>query len=276
MQKQQITTATAATAVTALALFTLAACGTESGTGSGDASVRESPLTGVRWNVESVSVDGRRTAGVAGTVLEIGSQDKATLSTGCDEYTADVTVEGDTVTVDRKTKTVVASCVMNLDALDKALDEAFTGRLTSKLSGDRLTLTSADGDVLALTSGPPPPLTGTRWTVNSLASDGSAARLPKGTDGKAYFTLEEDGSIQGKFGCNSFRGSAKISGDTITFGRLISTKMLCLGPEMTVERHTMKILDGKVTYDLNYGGLWLTAADGGLAALPDHPAPDSR
>ncbi|QIQ03983.1 META domain-containing protein [Streptomyces liangshanensis] len=269
MQKQQSITVTA---VTALALFGLAACGSETtsttGAGGDDASVRESALAGVRWHLESVTVDGRRTAGVAGTSLEFGDSTRATLATGCDEYAVDVSVAGDTVTVGGKRATATASCTMNLDALDKALDEAFTGKLTAKVAGDRLTLTSSDGDVLALTSGSPAPLTGTKWTVNALASDGSAARLPAGTDGSATFTLGADGSVRGNLGCNGFSARAKVAGDTITFSRVISTKMACSGPRSAVERHLAKVLRGTVTYDLNHGGLWLTGEDGGLAALP--------
>ncbi|WP_161310483.1 META domain-containing protein [Streptomyces sp. SID3212] len=271
MQKQQ---STAVTAITALALLALAACGTETssttttGASGEDASVRESALTGVRWNVESVTVGGRRTAGVAGTSLEFGDTTQATLATGCDEYEVDVSVADDTVTVGKKRMTATADCVLNLDALNEALDAAFAGKLTSKVTGDRLTLTSSDGDVLALTSGPPAPLTGTKWTVNALASDGSAARLPAGTDGSASFTLAADGSVRGNLGCNGFSARAKVSGDTLTFSRVISTKMACTGPRAAVEKHLLKVLRGKVTYEVNHGGLWLTGADGGLAALP--------
>ncbi|MFE4371808.1 META domain-containing protein [Streptomyces sp. NPDC056835] len=286
MPKQRITTLTTATAVTTVALLTLTACGTESGKGSGSGSgagsggeVRtETALTDVRWNVDSVTVGGRKTAAPAGASVEIDSQGRASANTGCNSIGADVTVEGDTVTVGEKETTLIG-CPKELETFEKALAGAFSGKLKATVQDKRLTLTTAGGDAIALTSEPPAPLVGTEWTVDALAQGATATSLPKGTDGKAHFTFRKDGkdgkdlSMEGSLGCNSFSATARLSESasgapaTLTIGRVSSTRKLCPGPEMTLERQVQKVLEGKVSYELRHRGLTLKAADGqGLSA----------
>ncbi|PVE10661.1 META domain-containing protein [Streptomyces scopuliridis] len=288
MPKQRITSLTTVTAVTTVALLTLAACGTESGKGSGSGAgagsggeVRtETALTDVRWNVDSVTVGGRKTAAPAGASVEIDSRGRASAKTGCNSIGADVTVEGDTVTVGKKQSTLIG-CPKELETFEKALDGAFSGTLKATVQDKRLTLTTADGDAIALTSEPPAPLVGTEWTVDALAQGATATSLPKGTDGKARFTFREDGkelSMEGSLGCNSFSAPVKLSESasgapaTLTIGRVSSTRKLCPGPEMTLERQVQKVLEGKVAYELRHRGLTLTSAGGqGLSAIA--PAP---
>ncbi|MFJ1751116.1 META domain-containing protein [Streptomyces sp. NPDC088116] len=291
MPKQRITLITKVTSVTTVALLTLAACGTESGTGgaagadSGSGKVKgELPLTDVRWHVDSVTVGGKKTAAPTGASVEIDSKGQASARTGCNSLGAKVTVDGDTITVGEKSTTEMG-CAKDLQSFEKALSGAFSGKLKAKLADKRLTLTTADGDAIALTSEAPAPLTGTEWTVDALTEDSTATALPKGTDGKARFTFSKDekvagketgkgsdkatteGSVKGNLGCNSFSAPAKISGSTVTFGRVTSTRKLCPGPEMTVERQVQKVLEGKVTYELHHRTLTLKAADGqGLSA----------
>ncbi|MEV0039145.1 META domain-containing protein [Streptomyces sp. NPDC050804] len=284
------TTTTAIAAVTAVALFTLTACGTESGAGGGSGGSVQSdlPLTDVHWSVDSLTVDGKKTVAPAGASVEIGTDGRASARTGCNTIGAKVTVDGDTVTVGDKESTLIG-CPEQLQAFEKALGGAFAGKLKATVEGiegakggtaqdRRLTLTTADGDAITLTSGPPAPLTGTEWTVSALTDGATATSLPQGTDGKAHFTFGKDGTVEGSFGCNSFRGTAKVSGagtgagekaaSTVTFGRLSSTRKLCPGPEMTLERQVQKVLEGNVTYELRHRSLTIKQADGqGLDAM---------
>lgn len=90
--------------VSVLALLTLAACGTESGSGSGSGdgsgTVRtDLPVTGVHWNVDSVTVGGKRTVAPDGAHVTITPDGRATGNFGCNHFTAPVRVDGDTVTV---------------------------------------------------------------------------------------------------------------------------------------------------------------------------------
>ncbi|WP_351231179.1 META domain-containing protein [Streptomyces sp. NPDC002133] len=264
-----------AAAVTAV--LTLTACGTDTGAGAGSdgagGSVRpEVPVTGIHWTVESVTVGGKRTAAPAGAHLEIDTKDgakgRASGNNGCNHFGADVTVHGDTITVGPGEMTEIG-CPEDLAAFEKAMTKAFSGKLTAKLSdGSRnLTLTTASGDSIALSRQTAAPLVGTEWTVTSLLTGDTAASLPAGTEKKAHFVFGKDGSVRGSLGCNTFSGAAKISGSEITFGRLATTRRMCPRPETTLERAVAKVLQGKVTYELEHRGLTLTAQGGeGLAA----------
>ncbi|UYQ63098.1 META domain-containing protein [Streptomyces peucetius] len=256
--------------VTALAVVALAACGAESGSGpgSGGGTVQpDVPVTGVHWSVDSVTVDGRRTAAPADAHVEITDEGRAQGNYGCNHFGADVKVEGDTIIVQPAEMTEMA-CEEKVQNFEDMLRAALTGRLRADLTDGRLTLTTQKGDSITLTSEPPAPLVGTRWTVNSLVSGDTAASLPAGAEDKAYLTFGKDGSVAGSLGCNRFTSTAEVSEDSITFGRLAATKKLCEGPEMDLERKMVKVFEGTVAYELNHRSLTLTGPDGeGFAAL---------
>ncbi|MEU0372969.1 META domain-containing protein [Streptomyces sp. NPDC006283] len=258
--------------VTALTVLALSACGTQSGAGDGGeggGSVQpDVPVNGVHWSVDSVTVDGSKTEAPAGAHVEIDDKGRAGGNYGCNHFGADVKIDGDTITVGPAEMTEMA-CDKKVQGFEEALRAAFAGTLKAKLTDGRLTLTTETGDSIALTSEPPSPLVGTKWTVNSLVSGKSATSLPAGTENKAHLTFGKDGSVSGSLGCNRFTSTAKVSGDSITLGRLASTRKLCQGPEMDLERELVKVLDeGTVKYELKHRSLTLTASNGkGLAAV---------
>ncbi len=253
--------------VTALALLALAACGTESGSGSGSGSDSDGsvstdlPLAGVHWSVDSVTVDGKKTEAPDGAHVEITDKGRAQGNYGCNQFGAAVKVDGDTVTVGRGEMTEMG-CAKDIQGFENAMKDAFTGELKAKLTDKKLTLTTAKGDSINLTSEPAAPLVGTKWSVTSLLTGDVAASLPAGTEKSAYLTFAKDGSVRGNLGCNTFTSTAEVSGSTITFDRLATTRRMCAGTAGTVEAHLLKVLDGKVTFNLQHRGLTLTGPNG--------------
>ena len=69
-------------------------------------------------------------------------------------------------------------------------------------------------------------LAGTEWRLVSFGPAGSEASLVAGTTVTLKFG--EDGRASGSTGCNSYSGTYNVRGDSILFGRLISTKRACL------------------------------------------------
>ena len=69
-------------------------------------------------------------------------------------------------------------------------------------------------------------LAGTEWHLVSLGPAGSEASLVAGTTVTLKFG--EDGRASGSTGCNAYSGTCQVRGDTISFGRLISTRRACL------------------------------------------------
>ncbi|WP_405666838.1 META domain-containing protein [Streptomyces sp. NBC_00055] len=258
--------------VSVLALLTLAACGTESGSDDGSGTVRtDRPVTGVHWNVDSVTVGGKRTVAPDGAHVTITPDGRATGNFGCNHFTAPVRVDGDTVTVKPATTTEMG-CEKDLQRFERALSRTFSGRLTAAAAEKSLTLTTAKGDSIAFTSEPAAPLVGTTWTVTALVSGSAASSLPAGAGKKAQLRFGEDDSVQGSPGCNRIRGTATVSGSAITFGRINGTRTMCPDPQMKVERALLAILDGRTTYRIDHRTLTLTTADGeGFSATAAAP-----
>ncbi|WNF28434.1 META domain-containing protein [Streptomyces sp. C11-1] len=266
-----------AVSVSVLALLTLAACGTEPGSGSGsgagsgdrgDTVRSDVPVTGVRWNVDSVTVGGKKTEAPDGARLEIDPKGRATANFGCNHISAEARVEGDRITVGGPVSTQMA-CEEDIEAFEKAATRALTGELTAKLAGKKLTLTTGGGDTVALSEQPAADLVGTRWAVNTLLSGESATSVPADLpqERTPHLTFRENGTVEGNSGCNAFHAKATVKGDTITFGPVAGTRRMCPKAEMETERAVLAALDGKVTYTIKGQTLTLTAADDkGIAA----------
>ncbi|WP_455360749.1 META domain-containing protein [Streptomyces sp. SYSU K21746] len=277
---------------TVLALLTLAACGTETGSGAGSGSGAGGgssvdtalPVTGVRWTVDTLTVNGKPAEAPAGAHVEIDAKGRASGNFGCNRFGADVTVKGDAITVGPAQSTEIG-CEKDLQQFETALTRAFSGELKAKLAGDRLTLTTQRGDTIALTSKPdksekpekPVQLIGPEWAVDSLLDGGTVSSLPADVAGKAQLTFGKDGTVGGSLGCNRVSGKATVDGSTLTFGRLASTRKMCPGPVMETERALQNVLKGKVTYTIDGSTLTLTAADGtGLRATAIEAEPRPR
>ena len=69
-------------------------------------------------------------------------------------------------------------------------------------------------------------LPGTEWRLVSLGPSGAETDVVAGTTVTANFG--EDGRVGGSTGCNSYGGTYEVRGETISFGRLVSTRRACL------------------------------------------------
>jgi heat shock protein HslJ len=259
--------------VAALALLALGACGTETGAGTGSGKgaggevQSDLPLTGVRWTVESSTVGGKKTPAPKDVYVEIDDKGAVKGNFGCNSFTGKATVEGDAVDLDKLLSTQMACEQQDFEL---SLRKAYKDQLKAKLTEGRLTLTTASGDTIALTSKPVEPaaaLAGTKWTVDSFLTGKTAKSLPGSTAGKAYLTFGKDGSVHGRTGCNSLTGKAKQGDGTLEFGRIATTRMMCQGDGAAVEKQLLEVLSGKATYRVDGSTLSLTGPDGkGLAA----------
>ncbi|MCX5265987.1 META domain-containing protein [Streptomyces sp. NBC_00199] len=129
-----------------------AACGGEkAGDQPGSGEVRaEQPVTGVRWNVDSVSVDGAVQQAPSGAYVEI-EDGRATGNYGCNHFTAKAAVQGDRVRFSEARSTRMA-CEKQPMAFERTLAATLAdGTLTAEVDGATLTLGTADGDQVRLT-----------------------------------------------------------------------------------------------------------------------------
>ncbi|MEV8318082.1 META domain-containing protein [Streptomyces sp. NPDC059900] len=255
MQKQRLTPTVMALAAAGM----LTACGTETGSGSGSVGSRPN-LTGVHWSVESVTVNGKKQQAPGDAYVKIGDKGKAEGNYGCNGFTADVSMDGDSVDFANALSTK-RGCD-KLDFEDALKGTIAKGELKAAVDGDKLTLTTDKGDRVSLTSKPDAPLTGTKWNVNAVGDREAVAPLPKEVDGKAHLTFGKDGTVRGKLGCNSVTAKAEVKDGQITLGAPRTTRMMCQGAEGETEKKLLKLFDGKVSYRLSHDGLSLTAEDG--------------
>ncbi|MEU8622027.1 META domain-containing protein [Streptomyces sp. NPDC048623] len=258
----------AGTVGTALALL-LSACGTGQGAGPGGgagAGTPDLPVAGTHWTIAAVTVDGTRSVAPSGAGLEFKRNGQVGGNSGCNGFTADVAVKGDTLTVSLGPITLIG-CPADRERFERALLKAFTGELRGKLQDRGLTLSSVDGrNTLELTAEADAPLVGTAWTVDALLDggpEGTASSLPAGSEGKARLTFGKDGRLTGTLGCNRVTAPATITAKTITLGAIGTTRMRCTGPEMALETALYERLDGPLTYRLTHRTLIVTDVDGG-------------
>ncbi len=220
------------------------------------------------WAVESLTTGGRTLHAPETAHVDIG-RNEVKGNYGCNGFTAVAAFAGTSaVTVTPGASTTMACADMEFET---AFAKLFQGKLAIDRGPDRLTLKTADGSTIAMTSAPAvtdAPLTTTEWTVESLVSGGTAASLPAEAAGKARFTIAPDLTVSGSLGCNRFSAQATVEGSTVTFGPLTSTRMACEGPVGELERTLTELFgSGPLTAKVAGRTLTLTAPDGkGLTA----------
>jgi heat shock protein HslJ len=86
-------------------------------------------------------------------------------------------------------------------------------------------------------------LPGTAWVLEDLSGAGVVER------GRATLEFDQAGRASGKGSCNRFSGPVTLTGDRISFGPLISTKMACAEESLTAqENRFLEALDAAERY----------------------------
>ena len=100
-------------------------------------------------------------------------------------------------------------------------------------------------------------IVGPVWVAEDIA--GGAA------GGEAPITLQlgTDGRVNGRGGCNGYGGAYTLTGDALSFGPMMSTKMACAPALMDREQRYFTALAQTAHYAVaDDGALLLTTADG--------------
>ncbi|MGC5567024.1 META domain-containing protein [Streptomyces sp. FR-108] len=280
-------------------LLATAACGTESGSGSGGgkesgaSSVgtrQDTGLTGTQWNVDSVTADGRTQAAPAGAHVEFGKDGKVGGNYGCNHFGATAEIDGDTITIGDDTVKTEMACTDDGTMSFESKLGGFISDSTIKadVNGDKLTLTNEDGYTVKLTAEKQADLYGTKWNVTRTvktdakgdtkdgtegdtgdgAKGGSAVALPSEAEGKVHLTFDEKGTVRGELGCNKVTAKATVGDGTITLGAPGTTRKMCSDSLMDTERSLLALFGGTVKYTLKGSNLTLTSENGaGLEAV---------
>jgi heat shock protein HslJ len=100
---------------------------------------------------------------------------------------------------------------------------------------------------------------GTNWQLKSYVASGTSTDVPAGVVVDAKFS---GGNVAGFGGCNSYGGTATVSGSTIKIGDIRSTLMLCEGPAGDVETAYFAALPTAATFTATADDLTLYDSTG--------------
>ncbi|MFD5839601.1 META domain-containing protein [Streptomyces collinus] len=107
------------------------------------------------------------------------------------------------------------------------------------------------------------PVTGVRWSVDSVTADGRTQKAPTG----AHVTIDK-GRAEGSFGCNKFGADATVDGDRIRLSKTMATEMACENQPMAFEKTLARALsDQELKAKVDDDRLTLTTAGGDTVRL---------
>ncbi|MFE0804043.1 META domain-containing protein [Streptomyces sp. NPDC058812] len=271
-QKQQQRSMTLTVAAVAALVPLAAACGSEKADGGSGSVGAGKPLTGVQWSIDSVTVDGTTRQAPDAARVRIDDSGEVAGSTGCNTFSARADIDGQRVRLSDAMFTEKACEKTPID-FEKSLGRTLTtGPLTTKTEGERLTLTTADGDTVRLSRQPDAPLYGTKWTVTTPgqkdadqndADQKDADKKDADHKGSAHLTFDRDAkTVSGRLPCNRVNAEATVSDGHITLGAPSTTRMVCEGSLMDAEKRILRLFDGRVDYRIDQETLTLTSEDG--------------
>lgn len=100
-----------------------------------------------------------------------------------------------------------------------------------------------------------------RWLAEDIRGGGVIDRL------QTVLEIAPDGAVSGSGGCNRIFGRAAISGDSISFGRLASTRMACAPAAMNQEQKFLAALENVRRWRIDTGRGKLLLLDPGGATI---------
>jgi heat shock protein HslJ len=82
-----------------------------------------------------------------------------------------------------------------------------------------------------------------RWVLESI--DGKVLDTSASENKIPDLDFGEQMHVSGNSGCNRFSGQAKLAGDTLDFGQMMSTAMSCLPPQNDIESTVLRVMGSK-------------------------------
>ena len=151
-------------------------------------------------------------------------------STGCNQFGASYTQDGDALSIREIVSTQMA-CGPKADAVELAYLAALERVASWRLEQDQLILADADGRALLRFREASPV---GAWTATMFRQRDAVSSVLPGTEITAEFG--DDGTLTGSSGCNTYSGTYKTDGAKITISRVGGTEMACDAPDGVMEQ----------------------------------------
>ncbi|MEU0234902.1 MULTISPECIES: META domain-containing protein [unclassified Streptomyces] len=191
-----------------------------------------------------IKVDGRVTAAPPrfAAWAEFGYDNTTRGNYGCTSFKAATTITRYTLAIERKTDEAPPAryCPKAHRSFEEKLRKLFDGPLAINRRVDDLTmdLKNQQGDYIAVKLIWPKGLFGSRWRLDHLIVGDSVAPIVGGEE--VYYVFHQDGTVNGRAGCNDFTGRAVFDNDALLMYRLTrTTHRTCSQELMEQEKHLL-------------------------------------
>jgi heat shock protein HslJ len=196
---------------------------------------------------------------------------------GCNSYTGSYEVDRDQIDFGPVASTMMA-CPPEVMEQESGYLNALSNASSFTVEEGVLILRDSVGEmVIEYKAKEPVTLQGTSWlAVSTNNGRGGMVSLISGTEITANF--EEDGTMSGSAGCNTYSAPFEVAGETMTVGMAASTRMFCEVPDgiMEQEAQYLAALQNAATYKIAADRLEIRDREGaGVAyyAVSQSPAP---
>ena len=109
------------------------------------------------------------------------------------------------------------------------------------------------------------------WELEYIYTEGNAVEPPQ--DHNATLAFLKDSKIAGDTGCNRFFGEYKATGNSLKFGQVGTTRMMC--PQMQFENAWMEVINNTDSFEMDKEQMILKDSTGNIIALLKKIAPQA-
>lgn len=263
----------------ALLLLAIAACTPAGGEpeATGDGAVTLEELEGTTWNLDSYGPADSPIEPLPNAIPTLHFENMGAINgfSSCNHYFSEIAIDGANVTITGVGGTEMACLDVGVMEQESVYYSALSSAQTIARDGNRLTIGYEGGELRYTLQEPTPDaaLVGTAWQLHTFLSGETADSTASSLIGDSTITLmfNEDGTLGGNGGCNSYGGDYQVDGENLTIGELERTVMDC-EPEGVDEQETMYLnaLGTAERYSIEGEQLTIYYPGGGLvfAAAP--------
>jgi heat shock protein HslJ len=242
-------------------LLLLSACGKQAD--AGDPGPGDSGLRGREFVSSAVTEGGKPYQLADGTKVRLNftADGRLLADAGCNSMGGPVSVDGGRISVSELAMTGMGCPGTRMDQ-DGWLAKFLQGKPSWRFDGPALVVTGGSTEITLQdrrVTEPDLALVGQRWVVDTITDGEAASSVPAGAVASLTFA---EGTVKVETGCNQGSGKYRISGNTISFDPIATTKKACQEDRMTLENAVLGVLTGQSTYEIKANRLTLKGSGG--------------